>query len=128
MTKNKEAQNAHQNMILSAFDMHTVGHQSPGLWTHPEDESPRYKDLDYWLNLAKRLEQGGFDPHPLLLDLWWATLLRGMAGAQACGGAHSISCIPQGDVLFLGLPEIWQAGADGHDHHLPVAEFPICLA
>ena len=61
MTKNKETQNAHRNMILSAFDMHTVGHQSPGLWTHPEDESPRYKDLDYWLNLAKRLEQGGFD-------------------------------------------------------------------
>ena len=27
---------------LNAFDMNCVGHQSPGLWTHPRDRSDRY--------------------------------------------------------------------------------------
>ncbi|TCM52814.1 FMN-dependent oxidoreductase (nitrilotriacetate monooxygenase family) [Rhizobium sp. PP-F2F-G48] len=46
---------------LNAFDMNCVGHQSPGLWTHPRDQSSRYKDLDYWVQLAKTLERGKFD-------------------------------------------------------------------
>ncbi|MFK0277126.1 LLM class flavin-dependent oxidoreductase [Ensifer sp. NPDC090286] len=46
---------------LNAFDMNCVGHQSPGLWTHPRDQSWRYKDLDYWVHLAKTLERGKFD-------------------------------------------------------------------
>ncbi len=35
---------------LNAFDMNCVGHQSPGLWTHPRDRSWQYKDLDYWVD------------------------------------------------------------------------------
>ena len=50
-----------RQMILSAFDMHTVSHQAPGMWTHPDDQSRRYTDLAYWTDLAKRLEDGGFD-------------------------------------------------------------------
>lgn len=46
---------------LSAFDMACVGHQSPGLWRHPGDQSHRYKDLEYWTDLARTLEQGCFD-------------------------------------------------------------------
>ncbi|KQY78911.1 MULTISPECIES: LLM class flavin-dependent oxidoreductase [unclassified Ensifer] len=46
---------------LNAFDMNCVGHQSPGLWTHPRDQSSRYKDLDYWVHLATTLERGKFD-------------------------------------------------------------------
>jgi alkanesulfonate monooxygenase len=46
---------------LNAFDMNCVGHQSPGLWTHPRDQSWKYKDLDYWVHLAKTLERGKFD-------------------------------------------------------------------
>ena len=38
---------------LNAFDMNCVGHQSPGLWTHPRDRSDRYNTLDYWVELAK---------------------------------------------------------------------------
>lgn len=48
-------------MHLNAFDMTCVGHQSPGLWRHPEDQSDRYKDLDYWTDLARLLERGLFD-------------------------------------------------------------------
>ena len=46
---------------LNAFDMNCVGHQSPGLWTHPRDISYRYKDLEYWTELAQILERGKFD-------------------------------------------------------------------
>lgn len=41
--------------------MNCVGHQSPGLWSHPEDQSERYNDLGYWVELAKLLEKGKFD-------------------------------------------------------------------
>ncbi|WP_043444379.1 LLM class flavin-dependent oxidoreductase [Arthrobacter sp. L77] len=46
---------------FNAFDMNCVGHQSPGLWRHPEDQSWRYKELGYWADLAKTLEKGLFD-------------------------------------------------------------------
>ncbi|MDC3412003.1 LLM class flavin-dependent oxidoreductase [Aquibacillus sp. 3ASR75-11] len=50
-----------KRIYLNAFDMNCVGHQSPGVWSHPEDQSYRYDDLDYWVNLAKLLEKGKFD-------------------------------------------------------------------
>jgi FMN-dependent oxidoreductase (nitrilotriacetate monooxygenase family) len=46
---------------FNAFEMNCVAHQSPGLWAHPRDRSWQYKDLDYWTDLAKILEQGIFD-------------------------------------------------------------------
>ncbi len=46
---------------LNAFDMNCVGHQSPGLWTHPRDRSDTYNTLDYWVDLARLLERGKFD-------------------------------------------------------------------
>jgi long-chain alkane monooxygenase len=46
---------------FNAFDMNCVAHQSPGLWRHPQDQSSRYKDLNYWAELAKLLERGRFD-------------------------------------------------------------------
>jgi FMN-dependent oxidoreductase (nitrilotriacetate monooxygenase family) len=46
---------------FNAFDMNCVGHQSPGLWAHPRDQSWKYKDLDYWQNVARTLEKGVFD-------------------------------------------------------------------
>ncbi len=46
---------------FNAFAMNTVGHQSPGLWTHPRDRSTDYKRLDFWIELAQLLERGGFD-------------------------------------------------------------------
>jgi FMN-dependent oxidoreductase (nitrilotriacetate monooxygenase family) len=46
---------------FNAFEMNCVGHQSPGLWSHPRDRSWQYKDLEYWTDLAKILERGFFD-------------------------------------------------------------------
>jgi alkanesulfonate monooxygenase len=50
-----------KHIRLNAFDMNCVGHQSPGLWTHPRDRSDSYNTLDYWVDLARTLERGLFD-------------------------------------------------------------------
>ncbi|HEV7565489.1 MAG TPA: LLM class flavin-dependent oxidoreductase [Microbacteriaceae bacterium] len=47
-------------ILLNAFEMLVPAHQSPGLWRHPADESHRYSDLSYWIELAQNLESGGF--------------------------------------------------------------------
>jgi FMN-dependent oxidoreductase (nitrilotriacetate monooxygenase family) len=46
---------------LNAFDMNCVGHQSPGMWTHPRDRADTYNTLEYWTDLARTLERGLFD-------------------------------------------------------------------
>lgn len=36
------------------------GHQSPGLWRHPRDESWKFNDVNHWVELAKLLESAKF--------------------------------------------------------------------
>ena len=36
------------------------GHQSPGLWQHPDDESSQFNDVHHWVQLAKLLESAKF--------------------------------------------------------------------
>lgn len=50
-----------RRILLNAFDMACVGHQSAGLWRHPDDQGHRYTDLEHWTSLARMLEDGGFD-------------------------------------------------------------------
>lgn len=50
-----------KRMRVNAFAMAAPGHQSTGLWRHPDDQSHRYTDLNYWLDLARTLESGRFD-------------------------------------------------------------------
>jgi long-chain alkane monooxygenase len=50
-----------KKLLINAFHMNTVGHQSPGMWTHPRDRSRHYTDLDYWCDLARTLERGLID-------------------------------------------------------------------
>lgn len=50
-----------KRISFNAFEMNCIAHQSPGLWRHPLDRSTEYKDLEYWTDLAKILEQGYFD-------------------------------------------------------------------
>ncbi|MDN5595095.1 MAG: NtaA/DmoA family FMN-dependent monooxygenase, partial [Brevibacterium sp.] len=47
-------------IILNAFDMMTPVHQSPGLWRHPESRVEEFTQLNFWTDLAKTLEEGGF--------------------------------------------------------------------
>lgn len=46
---------------MNGFTMNCVGHQSPGLWKHPDDRSHTYTDLEHWTELAHILERGKFD-------------------------------------------------------------------
>src|SRR5579883_611475 len=50
-----------REILLNAFEMNCVGHQAPGLWTHPRDHSEDYRTLRYWTDLARLLERGRFD-------------------------------------------------------------------
>ncbi|ORY67192.1 HK97 family phage prohead protease [Pseudomassariella vexata] len=50
-----------KHILLNAFDMSTIGHLSPGQWKNPVDKSTTKHDLDYWINLAKLLDKGGFN-------------------------------------------------------------------
>ncbi|KAE9978376.1 hypothetical protein BLS_000696 [Venturia inaequalis] len=47
-----------KHILLNAFDMSTVGHLSPGQWKNPKDKSATKRGLDYWIDLAKLLEEG----------------------------------------------------------------------
>jgi len=46
---------------LNLFTMNSVEHVTAGLWRHPDDESHRYTDLDYWVDVAETAERGGFE-------------------------------------------------------------------
>ncbi|PYH83745.1 coenzyme dependent N5,N10-methylene tetrahydromethanopterin reductase [Aspergillus uvarum CBS 121591] len=49
-----------KSLILNAFVEMCSGHQSPGLWRHPEDESHRFNDIEHWTELAQLLEAAKF--------------------------------------------------------------------
>ncbi|KAL3472384.1 luciferase-like domain-containing protein [Aspergillus californicus] len=42
--------------ILNAFSMSTPTHVAPGLWRHPRNQTHRYKEISYWIELAKILD------------------------------------------------------------------------
>jgi FMN-dependent oxidoreductase (nitrilotriacetate monooxygenase family) len=49
-----------KRLVLNAFVMMCSGHQSPGLWRHPDDQSWRFQSIDHWVELAKLLEDAKF--------------------------------------------------------------------
>ncbi|TLD14855.1 hypothetical protein PspLS_10798 [Pyricularia sp. CBS 133598] len=49
-----------KQLVINAFVEMCSGHQSPGLWRHPADESWRFNDVDHWVELAKLLEEAKF--------------------------------------------------------------------
>jgi FMN-dependent oxidoreductase (nitrilotriacetate monooxygenase family) len=50
-----------KQILLNAFQINAVGHIQHGLWTHPQDRSIYFNDLDYWTNIARKLERYLFD-------------------------------------------------------------------
>jgi alkanesulfonate monooxygenase len=86
-----------RELLLNGFHMNTVGHQSPGLWTHPRDESRRYLDLDYWTELAALLERGLFDGL-FLADVLGVYDVYG--GAPDAALRHAVQ-VPVNDPLLL---------------------------
>ncbi|HEY9104183.1 LLM class flavin-dependent oxidoreductase [Chitinimonas sp.] len=92
---------------FNAFAMNTVGHQSPGLWRHPEDESWRYADLRFWTELALTLEAGCFDALFLADVLGVYDVYQGSADAAL---RHAVQ-VPTNDPLLL-VPAMAAATTD----------------
>ena len=86
-----------RELLLNAFHMNTVGHQSPGLWAHPRDRSRDYTKLSYWTDLAKTLERGLFDGL-FLADVLGVYDVYG--GSRDAAVRHAIQ-VPVNDPLML---------------------------
>ena len=50
-----------KRLILNLFEMNCVSHITHGLWRLPGNNRDRFNDIDYWIGLARLLEDGGFD-------------------------------------------------------------------
>lgn len=85
---------------FNAFDMNCVGHQSPGLWAHPRDRSWKYKDLDYWQDLARTLESGVFDGIFIADVIGYYDVYKG----DNYHAIHQAAQIPVNDPLQLAAP------------------------
>jgi FMN-dependent oxidoreductase (nitrilotriacetate monooxygenase family) len=46
---------------LNLFTMNAVEHVTVGSWQYPGDQSTRYGDREYWTEVARTAERGGFD-------------------------------------------------------------------
>lgn len=84
-------------IILNGFTMNSVSHVNYGLWQHPEDQTYRYTDLDYWLELARILDEGRFDNLFIADALGLLDVHGGSAEASLRTGTQS----PLGDPLLL---------------------------
>ena len=87
----------HKHIFLNAFAMNCVGHQSAGLWTHPQDRSLDFTSLESWTTLARTLERGLFDGIFLADVLGVYDVLGGSPDAAIRAGAQ----VPLGDPLLL---------------------------
>lgn len=85
---------------FNAFEMNCVGHQSPGLWTHPRDRSWQYKDLSYWTDLAKILERGFFDAIFIADVIGYYDVYKG----SNYHAIHQAAQLPVNDPLQLAAP------------------------
>ena len=89
---------------FNAFQMNTVGHQSPGLWAHPRDRSHHYRDPEHWVELARLLEEGLFDGVFIADVLGVYDVYQ---GSHAASLRHAIQ-VPLNDPLAL-IPLMAQA-------------------
>ncbi|WP_137134396.1 LLM class flavin-dependent oxidoreductase [Rhizobium sp. FKY42] len=86
-----------QEIRFNAFDMNCVGHIQQGLWAHPRDQSHRFNEISYWIDYARRLEEGLFDGIFLADVVGVNDVYGGSADAALRGAAQ----VPVNDPLLL---------------------------
>lgn len=91
------ADQAKQEIRFNAFDMNCVGHIQQGLWAHPRDQSHRFNEISYWMDYARRLEEGLFDGIFLADVVGVNDVYGGNADAALKGAAQ----VPVNDPLLL---------------------------
>lgn len=82
---------------FNAFDMNCVGHIQQGLWAHPRDQSHRFNEISYWMDYARRLEEGLFDGI-FLADV---VGINDVYGASADAALKGAAQVPVNDPLLL---------------------------
>lgn len=87
-----------KRIFINAFDMFTVGHLSFGQWRNKEDKSAtKRRDLSYWTNLAKLLEEGDINALFLADTYGQYDVYKGSAEPGVRAGAQ----FPMGDPAIV---------------------------
>lgn len=87
-----------KQLVLNAFVESCSGHQSPGLWQHPDDESSKFNDIESWVELAQLCEKAKI--HGIFIadvlggyDVYRASLVPAItSGAQWPVNEPLVSC------------------------------------
>jgi len=96
-----------KQILLGAFEINQVNLTSQGLWAHPEQNTYRYKEMAYWIDLARLLERGFFD-FLFLADSYGYPLLKGETPDVTFEQAVEI---PKNDPMLL-IPALSAAAHD----------------
>ncbi|MFC4562400.1 LLM class flavin-dependent oxidoreductase [Nocardiopsis mangrovi] len=84
-------------MRLFAFDFQGPAHLSAGLWRHENDQGARYKDVRYWTEYARLVEQGRFDGVFFADNAGYHDVYEGSAAGALADGAQ----IPANDPALV---------------------------
>jgi FMN-dependent oxidoreductase (nitrilotriacetate monooxygenase family) len=86
-----------KRLILNLFEMNCVSHITHGLWRLPGNNRERFNDIEYWTDLARLLESGGFDAVFLADVIGTYDVFRGSADVSIREGLQ----IPNNDPLLV---------------------------
>jgi long-chain alkane monooxygenase len=86
-----------KRLILNLFEMNCVSHITHGLWRLPGNNRERFNDIEYWTDLARLLEAGGFDAVFLADVIGTYDTFRGSADVSIREGLQ----IPNNDPLLV---------------------------
>src|SRR5208337_2353137 len=79
---------------FNGFKCSTVAHTTAGLWRHPSSQSHRYKELSFWIELARTLERGKFDSLFIADALGVLDVYRGSPDQTLREGLHTTTDDP----------------------------------
>jgi FMN-dependent oxidoreductase (nitrilotriacetate monooxygenase family) len=86
-----------KRLILNLFEMNCVSHITHGLWRLPGNNRERFNDIEYWMGLARLLEDGGFDAVFLADVIGTYDTFRGSADTSIREGLQ----IPNNDPVLV---------------------------
>jgi FMN-dependent oxidoreductase (nitrilotriacetate monooxygenase family) len=86
-----------KRLILNLFEMNCVSHITHGLWRLPDNNRERHNDIEYWTELARLLEDGGFDAVFLADVIGTYDVFRGSADTSIRQGLQ----IPNNDPAMV---------------------------
>ncbi|VDR24864.1 Nitrilotriacetate monooxygenase component A [Raoultella terrigena] len=88
---------AKKQLLFNGFMMNVVGHVSAGTVAAPDDRASEYTTLDYWLHIARLLDEAGFDAMFIADALGQIDVYQGKPDAALRTAAQS----PVNDPLLL---------------------------